>query len=99
MKGRRDAQGILKAERLGVPPAIIIDNHQYTLNELIKNGKLAYRCRTYSCGVGLTVTRGEMEKFMNDSSIRINYELNRQHSCTGVIYKRINIEEVTTDYL
>ena len=40
-----------------------------------------------------------MEKFMNDSSIRINYDLNRQHSCTGVIYKRINIEEVTTDYL
>ena len=99
MKGRRDAQGILKAERLGVPPAIIIDNHQYTFKELLKNGKLAYRCRTYSCGVGLTVTRGEMEKFMNDSSIRINYDLNRQHSCTGVIYKRINIEEVTTDYL
>ena len=98
MKGRRDAQGILKAERLGVPPAIIIDNHQYTFKELLKNGKLAYRCRTYSCGVGLTVTRGEMEKFMNNSSIRINYDLNRQHTCSGVIYKRIDIEEVTTDY-
>ena len=40
----------------------------------------------------------EMEKFMKNSSIRINYDLNRQHSCSGVIYKRINIEEVTTDY-